>query len=346
MSKRIRVFFIIFVLLIISTGISWAQDETSASNVQIFVVICEDRAVMNLSGTMQAGYDVYYQIFSRSQGTGDALTTLRHVSVDGDYAFSESVTYANAAKVELGGIGSAYVSMALDSDPSVTIYEEYVDDLQDGCAEPLNPTTGSVDTGDGVDTDIAGAPVNTTEYPQILSPFGGIINPGYVPAPSNSNMPEDPNWVAPRQATPGLILAECDIYPMAEPGLLYDTDNITIFWSWYAQTEAQVQAHIDEAIYSVTYFQVVPLPSVTVSDIQFINGDYWVFYYSQLGHLRPEHYHLSFNITWQNQITDGYDNYGPGTNTELWQSDCSFDILPNEEGLQVEHHKWPFWVWW
>ena len=41
-------------------------------------------------------------------------------------------------------------------------------------------------------------------------------------------MPFDPNWIPPRQGTPGLVFAECDAYPMAEPGMLYDNDNITV----------------------------------------------------------------------------------------------------------------------
>ena len=32
-----------------------------------------------------------------------------------------------------------------------------------------------------------------------------------------------------RSETPGLIFAECDAFPLALPGIVYDNDNVTVY---------------------------------------------------------------------------------------------------------------------
>ncbi|HRF94548.1 MAG TPA: hypothetical protein PLZ51_05135, partial [Aggregatilineales bacterium] len=49
-----------------SVGTSVAQTDTTTptSTINYFFVICDTQAVIDFSGTIEAGYDVYYQIFS------------------------------------------------------------------------------------------------------------------------------------------------------------------------------------------------------------------------------------------------------------------------------------------
>ena len=53
-----------------------------------------------------------------------------------------------------------------------------------------------------------------------------------------------------RSDTPGLIFAQCDAFPLAEPGIIYDNDTVTIFWSWFTKTQAQMDEHLANAIYT------------------------------------------------------------------------------------------------
>jgi len=65
--------------------LSQAQDDNGlASTVRWFYSACEDRMVVDLEGSMQAGYDLYYQAFDRFGGLGDPLTELTRVAVDGE----------------------------------------------------------------------------------------------------------------------------------------------------------------------------------------------------------------------------------------------------------------------
>jgi hypothetical protein len=316
-------------VLLASLGVRVGLAESS---VQIFFVACDTRAVMNLSGNMDAGFDVFYQIFSGAGATGTAITSLRQVQVDGAYAVSDQVTYNAGATVPTGSTASARVYIARESGPTASSESFTVDDIQDGCNNPQNQLVTSLDAGAGGVT----STTTTTTGSNILSPFGGVINPGVSVTPEpivvlGARTNVNPN----RSATPGVIFAECNDYlPASAPGLLYDNDNIVIFWSWFAKTEQQVQDHIFQAQYSVT-LSGQPLKYVDVSPITQSGRNYWVFYTSTIGHLRPGQYGINFKVTWNQAITDGYEDFGPGTENEVLDSNCTFFIEPNPLGLPV-----------
>ena len=352
MLRKISLICILLTVLL-SVGIVNAQEDdttttTTSSNVSFFIVICENQAIVNLSGTMQAGYDLYFQVYSNAGTFGEELSSLRQVAASGVYTFSEIVTYPEGQSIAFGGFGSAYISIARESNSESILYETTVDDIQDGCTDPQHPlgvsndTTGTGSITTGVDTDSPGT--NSSGTSAILSPFGGVVNPNYTPPPPESAVVigARDEWIPPRQETAGLVFAECAAYPVTEPGLLYDTDNVIIFWSWFASTAEEVQDHIDNVDYGVTYFQLVELPSVVRTPIQQIGGNYWVFYYSALGSLEPGEYYIEYHVEWDAVISDGYDLYGPDTDNEVLTSGCWFEVLPNLSGIDVEHNDWPY----
>ena len=335
----------LFLLIALTVIPLYAQDDdtsdttstTADSTVSIYVVVCADRAVVNLSGTLLSGDDLYYQMFAGSQGTGEALSSLRRASVDGAYSFSEVITFPENKVIEIGGYGSLYVSLSADGQPETSRYNEYVDDIQDGCAEPQN-VVGSSTEADG---SVVDGGTTGTSGPAIASPFGGSINPGYAPYDPAVKEAAGPAWVPPRQSTAGLIFAECNQYPMAEPGLLYDTDEITVFWSWFAATEEDMQAHLDTAQYDVKYHDN-PIINVERTPIEQRGSNYWVFWYARLGNRPPGYHHISYRVTWTRAISDGYDNFGPGTSTPEVFGSCGFVIRANPEGTAVNYSTWPF----
>jgi hypothetical protein len=327
---------LITLLLLGSLQAMLAQDTTTTtqetSNITIFFVACETEAVINLSGLVEPGFDVYYQVFAGAGASGQALSGVRRLGVSGSFTFSERVPYADGFQLGAGATGSVRVNVARTTDPSRVIITDTVNDVQDGCASPQNPLGTSEDLGgEGV-----GAP--TTPRGGILSPFGGVINANFLSA-----TPVPPVVIgAPpglgRSDTPGVIFAECNMYrDRAEPGVLYDTDDITIFWSWYARTPAQVQQHIDSARYNVR-FNTAPLEYVELSPIEQRTANYWVFYYARIGRLTPGQYGIEFHLTWEEAISDGFEQFGPGTENDEIYSNCSFEILPNPDGVRVDNY--------
>ncbi len=311
------------------TGVPLTPTLGPGSNVTIFFVACDTRAVINLSGTMLSGEDVYYQVFSGGNGTGSAITALRRVQVSGTYAFSEVVNYNTGVTVAAGTTASVEVAIARESDATRISYETIVNDIQDGCADPQNQT--------GASTDLGNPSAQPTQTSPILSPFGGYLNPGYAPRPEEVVVIGPRNPLPPRQQTPGLVFAECRDYDIANPGLIYDTDDVTVFWSWFARTPEQVQAHIDNAIYEVGYFDSNPFQEVRRSDIVQRDGLYWVFYTVNLGNVVPGFYPIEYKLRWQSPITDGFEDYGPGTANQQLLSGCVFGVWPNPTGEKVSY---------
>jgi hypothetical protein len=376
MSRKIS---LIILLLLLSVSGAWAQDEDTGDDdtttattgdratIDIFGVLCEDRIVVDISGFMTSGNDVFFQVFSGTQGSGTALTDLRQVQVDGTYSVSDTVQYSGGT-LPANTTGSFYFAIANQNDASDTVFSDFADDLQDGCREPGNQVVNSQNTGTTTQAvpstgttqavSTTGATTTTTTgrarnvedgvfvdtgTSAILSPFGGYINPDYSPGgPVVEIGPtENDPFGLPRQTTPGLVFAECEDYPVAEPGIIYDNDNVIFFWSWFTATEAQMQDHLENVNYDVQYYDALGLPNVQRTDIRFIEGLYWVFYYSELGNLFPGRYFISYKVTWDEPVFDGFSEYGPGTDNDLLVSACEFQVFGNPSGEAIDHNDWP-----
>lgn len=367
MAKK---FFVIFAVILCLTMAVYAQDDTTdttstspGSTIQFYAVLCEDRAVIDLSGVLLSGHSIYYQVFSGSRGSGTALTDVRRVSASGTYSVTETAMFNAGATLPANTIGSVYIALAPTNNSNNSFYSDYADDVQDGCSTGSNVPTTSESTGTTTNTGTTNTTTTNTTTNSvsragqfadgtsaILSPYGGYINPNYIPASSPTHpvvqigARQNTSDSTPRQQTPGVVFAECNNYPVAEPGLIYDTDNVTVFWSWFTVTQEQMQHHIDNVDYSVTYFQTVPLPDpLTRTPIRRIGGRYWVFYYSVLGNLKPGDYSIEYKVNWNEKHYDGVNNYGPGTGErETLVSNCDFRVLPNPEGRAVNHNNWPY----
>lgn len=321
-----------------TAGPAATSAASPTSNVTIFVVVCDNRAVVNFSGTMQVGYDIYYQIFSGVNGTGNAITELRQLSVTGTYQISEVVNYNTGTTVAAGATASATVSIAREGSPTSQLFSQSVNDLQDGCSNPQFTTGSSSSAGSGTVS-------NTTELLNadgskiipILSPFGGNLNPDYAPKPEDLVKigPRDRTPI--RQKTPGLIFAECNQFPISYPGLVYDTDRVVVFWAWFARTPELVQQHIDNVIYEVDYYGNSFNRDVIVTPIEQRTANWWVFFYVDLGTVIPGEHQISYRVTWKQPINDGFDDYGPGTANDELTGSCNFIVTPNIEGKQVGH---------
>ncbi|MCL4246705.1 MAG: hypothetical protein KJ065_00995 [Anaerolineae bacterium] len=329
MKKRLLVTIMVLGIALLSLIPVQAQDTTATSSVQIFYVACADAGVINVSGTMLAGWDVYYQLFDGPNGTGNALSTLRQLSVSGSYAVSERLPYANGTILAAGATGSARVLIARETDSSNIDFQTTVNDNQDGCSTPQNTSVTSADSGTGATSS------STTQAVRVLAPGSGYVNPNLEPE-GDVYVGARPSLTF-RSQTPGLIFAECDGYELTNPGIVYDNDNIVIFWSWFTRTSAQMDQHLVTVQYSVK-LNGAPLTNVARSEPGRRGGaNTWVFFSGQVGFLRPGHYEVEYKVTWTEPHFDGYDNYGPGTDNPQITSHCNFDIVPNPDNLSVAY---------
>lgn len=307
------------------------EDSGYTSTVNWFYSACEDRMVMDFDGIMQPGYDLYFQAFDQYGGLGQELTELRRVNVDGEYAASLVTYWLNGQTRALGTPISVVIRIGREDNPDSTIFQQPSDDLLGECEEPAAALIE--------DEPVPVAP-RLISSAGVFRPDGGLLNPVYSRPPERfvhiGARPSQTDATA-RTANPGLIFAECQDVDGADPGLLYDTDELRVFWSWFAKTALQVREHIDNAQYGIT-LNGQAFPLVRVSNIKQIpdSENWWVFYTVNLGDKwTPGDYDILFSLTWARAITDGYENFGPGTANERMDSGCQFTVQKNPYGIHV-----------
>lgn len=330
--------FILFLLLLAFGSVALAQDGTETAGeeegpqttVEIFFVACEDVGVMNLTGTAQPGFDIFYQVFNGSSGTGDALTSLRRINAEGDYAFSERIPYRDGQRVAPGAVASARVIIAPVDAPENPDFETTVDDIQDGCNDAQNALQSSDDAGDPLPADQEQEAADTFG---IAKPDGGFLNnaavspaaePAVVIGPRTGESGE-------RASEAGLVFAQCDAFlPEAEPGLIYDSDNVRVYWYWFAKTAETLEQNLARTNYSVSINGApVPANTVIVSPVTPRNDVFYRFYTVPVGNLRQGYYQVSFRQTWSQAINDGFEDYGPGTANPVLDTTCNFRVTEN-----------------
>ena len=326
-------------LLLALAGTTLADDDiVTSSTVNWYYSACEDGMVVDLYGQIQPGYDIYYQGFDLYGGLGEPITALRRVSVNGHYAVSQTVNWMGAAERELGTPISVVFRIARENNPDSALFQEASDDTLEECLEPGSTLDVDETPGSG---DLIGSS-------GIFMPDGNMLNPEYYEPPEpivNIGARPSENRIYGRSATPGMIFLDCAETDGAEPGILWDTDELTLFWSWYARTEEQVQDHLLNARYRVELGGQT-VPDIRISEVTRIpnSSDWWVFYTVKLGDKwEPGTYGTHYELRWANPINDGYDDFGPGTGIEMLDGGCLFTIERNPWDVPVIHENpaWP-----
>ena len=128
------------------------------------------------------------------------------------------------------------------------------------------------------------------------------------------------------------VLAYCDHKDNGEPRKTLATGtNVTIYWSWFAKTPEQLKDHIDNAIYEVKVDgQTLQNWQQYMSSVgrDTYKGDkvYIVYWYIPIGTPSAGEHKIDFSVTWKQKISDGYQDYGPGTAQTSDTGTCAFTI--------------------
>jgi hypothetical protein len=126
------------------------------------------------------------------------------------------------------------------------------------------------------------------------------------------------------------VLAYCDNRNFGRPAPtnLLAGATIDIFWGWYASTRELIQQHVDNVIYDVRIDGVALdnwrqyASSIRVEG----DGNYHIYWYVPYGPLAAGEHKITYTVSWAQQITDGYDFFGPGTNRASESGTCTFTV--------------------
>lgn len=126
------------------------------------------------------------------------------------------------------------------------------------------------------------------------------------------------------------VLAYCDnpIFGSPPPRNLAAGSTIDVFWTWYARTREQAQSHIDNAIYEVRVNgELIENWQQFTSSIRLEgDGNYHVYWFIRSDPLPAGQNVITYNVTWRNRITDGYNDFGPETNRPSETGTCTFSV--------------------
>ena len=102
--------------------------------------------------------------------------------------------------------------------------------------------------------------------------------------------------------------------------------TIILWWGWIAQTQEQVQAHIDNAIIAVT-FDGAPVTDpgpnrITPTE----DGKFSIVWGVNVGVPAAGSHTVTYSVSWKAQVTDGVNTFGPGGATETQSDTCTVII--------------------
>jgi len=132
---------------------------------------------------------------------------------------------------------------------------------------------------------------------------------------------------APRTGVDVFAFCNNNAYGLAAPETLTAGSTIEIFWAWFATNNAQLDQHVNNAVHELKV-NGVQISNVSQFQQDYVSqgGDQAVYWYVPFGPLDAGEYLITYRLTWQTAITDGYGFYGPGTAVEFEEESCNLVV--------------------
>ena len=110
--------------------------------------------------------------------------------------------------------------------------------------------------------------------------------------------------------------------PTSPPG-----STIDVFWNWFAATEQQVRDHLAAVTYDVR-LDGVPLSNYRQyqGNIHAEGNQFVVYWFVRSEPLAAGAHDISYHVTWSSSISDGFQNFGPGTGIPEQSGACHFTV--------------------
>ncbi|MBI5958965.1 MAG: SH3 domain-containing protein [Chloroflexi bacterium] len=163
----------------------------------------------------------------------------------------------------------------------------------------------------------------TTNFKDIVQePAAVTIAPGITPTLGTPVTPR-PTLSEPNRVE---ILAYCRQKNLLPPEVTA-IDNVYAEWSWFVARPELMDQHLTNARYEVRLDgEILENWNRYGTEIKEEGGVWIVYWYYPLGRLAAGDHKLEFRLTWNEAITDGYKQFGPGTANEIDTGDCSFSV--------------------
>lgn len=172
-----------------------------------------------------------------------------------------------------------------------------------------------------------------TDYQErmVQAQVTSTAQPGATASPGT---PGTPGTAAPTR-TPGAtpvpnavkILAYC-VQKNAAPPKPKTTDKVYIEWSWYVSRPEYMDEHLAKANYAVRLDgKLLEDWTKYATEMKREAGRWIVYWYYPVENLSAGEHEITFELTWDAVITDGYANFGPGTPNTNNTGNCAFTVI-------------------
>lgn len=125
------------------------------------------------------------------------------------------------------------------------------------------------------------------------------------------------------------IYAECDnpVAGLPQPGTLPIGTEINIVWNWLTETEDQMQNHIEAATYMLLLDDNPVLIADTIPEVD-QEDDFVIATWKVPSGIVIEagEHIITIQVSWSENVTDGFQTYGPQTNITLLEGSCTFTV--------------------
>lgn len=140
-------------------------------------------------------------------------------------------------------------------------------------------------------------------------------------------------------ATPGTASnsAQPDVGALCDnPGLgvpkpqgLVEGTTVDIYWAWFAKTRELLDQHVGAVTYQIAVDGVVLQNWRQYGlAVRQEGANYAKYWYVPYGPLTAGEHKVTYNASWSTAISDGYNDYGPGTANPTETGSCTFTVSP------------------
>jgi len=159
-----------------------------------------------------------------------------------------------------------------------------------------------------------------TEPPQSGESTGAEVAQAATPAARAGSLPTpDGNRVN--------ILAYCRQKRVAPPRVTTN-DNVYVEWSWYVALPDYMDEHLENANYEVRLDgQLLENWEQYAEEMKRESGVWIIYWYYPVGKLSAGEHEITYRVTWDEVISDGYERFGPGTPNEDNTGNCPFSVI-------------------
>lgn len=122
------------------------------------------------------------------------------------------------------------------------------------------------------------------------------------------------------------VLAYCRQKGIRPPAIT-TADNVYIEWSWFVSRPELMDQHLENVTYEVRLDgELLDDWEQYAEEMKLESGVWITYWYYPVGRLEAGDHQISYRVTWDETITDGYGNFGPGTARESETGDCAFTV--------------------